>query len=664
MADAGLRLVVEGEKEFKKALADIDQQLKTNKKELQLLVEQYKVNDDGLGNLTERQKVLADSIDAQKQKVKLLSDQYAEAATVYDENDKRLVTLKNSMLDAETSLAKMTAQQQELTKMQEDAQYATAEYDKTIEQLRATVEANTSEIKAMDTAAGKLGDSTDDLKEKNANLSKQNDVLRKSQEAQRAVVDNLNAEYQVTVKRYGEGSTEAEKYRKKVLDATAELDRMGDQLEENEQAIRDNSKAMEEGGDASQVMLDNFGQISSVIGVEIPGGLTKIIEDLGTGAVKLGTIAGAAKTIADIAKSIVEDTTEQVKNIDTLSAQLGMNTTDTQRLQYAAEKLHVEMDVVLDVYKEINNKAGDTAQKLAEYAEEEAKAEEKKIAEKEKLEKEYYENIPKWADHQNEDLFKIMQEYDAEYAKNVAKVEEDYQKTLDGIRDKSAEATKVWDDIGVAIFDTNGEIKTAQELFEETIDAFHGMEDGIERNKKMIDLVGESYQKFVPFVKAGTDQLQEFYNEADEVYVVMDEQLDELRKNTQAWEDYSHSVKNSLQAIKDDIMAPKNAIKEFFGSIKDAFASLGNGNWTWGTVGPRTYATGTYNHPGGLAMVGENGPEIVELPRGSKVYPNGTAPAGMGGNTTFNITIPAKDIREFNDIVDIVQNAAVGFRRG
>lgn len=79
----------------------------------------------------------------------------------------------------------------------------------------------------------------------------------------------------------------------------------------------------------------------------------------------------------------------------------------------------------------------------------------------------------------------------------------------------------------------------------------------------------------------------------------------------------------------------------------------------------RPYATGTYNHPGGYAVVGERGPEIVDLPRGSKVYPNGEIPDGMGGgDTIYNITIPAGDIREFNDIIRIVQSRRQSTRMG
>jgi hypothetical protein len=39
-------------------------------------------------------------------------------------------------------------------------------------------------------------------------------------------------------------------------------------------------------------------------------------------------------------------------------------------------------------------------------------------------------------------------------------------------------------------------------------------------------------------------------------------------------------------------------------------------------------ASGTRFHAGGLAMVGERGPELVNLPRGSRVWPNGTGPGG------------------------------------
>lgn len=49
------------------------------------------------------------------------------------------------------------------------------------------------------------------------------------------------------------------------------------------------------------------------------------------------------------------------------------------------------------------------------------------------------------------------------------------------------------------------------------------------------------------------------------------------------------------------------------------------------------FASGTLSAPGGMALVGERGPELVELPRGSRVY-NNTESRGMmrGGGVTHN----------------------------
>mgnify|MGYP000023546211 CR=1 FL=1 len=59
-----------------------------------------------------------------------------------------------------------------------------------------------------------------------------------------------------------------------------------------------------------------------------------------------------------------------------------------------------------------------------------------------------------------------------------------------------------------------------------------------------------------------------------------------------------------------------NAINSLFGNI---FGSL------FGGIRIPGFANGTNNAPGGLAVVGERGPELVNLPRGSQVIPNNMA---------------------------------------
>jgi phage-related protein len=48
-------------------------------------------------------------------------------------------------------------------------------------------------------------------------------------------------------------------------------------------------------------------------------------------------------------------------------------------------------------------------------------------------------------------------------------------------------------------------------------------------------------------------------------------------------------------------------------------------------------ATGVTNFGGGMALVGENGPEIVNLPRGSNVIPNREVATG-GGMPAIQVT--------------------------
>lgn len=55
------------------------------------------------------------------------------------------------------------------------------------------------------------------------------------------------------------------------------------------------------------------------------------------------------------------------------------------------------------------------------------------------------------------------------------------------------------------------------------------------------------------------------------------------------------------------------------------------------------FASGVTNFSGGMAVVGERGPELVNLPRGSDVIPNSSLPISSGGSTPtiFNITVQA-----------------------
>ncbi len=90
MADNfGLKIGLEGEKEFKKALSEINQSFKVLGSEMKVVSSQFDKNDNSVQALTARNQVLNKEIEAQKQKIETLRAALSNAAESFGENDRR-----------------------------------------------------------------------------------------------------------------------------------------------------------------------------------------------------------------------------------------------------------------------------------------------------------------------------------------------------------------------------------------------------------------------------------------------------------------------------------------------------------------------------------------------------------------------------------------------
>ena len=74
-------------------------------------------------------------------------------------------------------------------------------------------------------------------------------------------------------------------------------------------------------------------------------------------------------------------------------------------------------------------------------------------------------------------------------------------------------------------------------------------------------------------------------------------------------------------------------------------------------------AQGTDYWRGGRTWVGEEGPEIVELPRGSRIIPNKQASQISNATNNYYITIDAKNVSDFNRVVDMANQMQMATRR-
>lgn len=105
MADNfGLKIGLEGEKEFKKALSEINQSFKVLGSEMKLATSQFDKNDQSVQALTARNTVLNKEIEAQKQKIETLRAALKNAAESFGETDRRTQNWQIQLNNAEAAL--------------------------------------------------------------------------------------------------------------------------------------------------------------------------------------------------------------------------------------------------------------------------------------------------------------------------------------------------------------------------------------------------------------------------------------------------------------------------------------------------------------------------------------------------------------------------------
>ena len=122
------------------------------------------------------------------------------------------------------------------------------------------------------------------------------------------------------------------------------------------------------------------------------------------------------------------------------------------------------------------------------------------------------------------------------------------------------------------------------------------------------------------------------------------------------WSKLWNDVKKIFSSIIEDI---KGILKGFFdwatgiiNGILGAISKIGSAAKGGGGGGGGSYATGGF--ASGLSLVGEEGPELVNLPTGSYVHNSTeTRNMGLGGGTT-NVTINNPVVRNDNDITQLV----------
>lgn len=187
----------------------------------------------------------------------------------------------------------------------------------------------------------------------------------------------------------------------------------------------------------------------------------------------------------------------------------------------------------------------------------------------------------------------------------------------------------------------------------------------------VMTVLGNSIMGVINFLTGNWSQAAKNFEASGSVIV------DSFKKMTGQTDKYNDSVKSMEKATKD---TAKNVSKswddlsddvdEKVSHITSTMKKVSSGgtytSWSSGVSQnfnvKGAYENGTDYVPStGKYLVGERGPEIVTLSQGASVTPNHE----IGGTTnTYHITIDASNVREFNDVIDMVNGYTQNSRMG
>ena len=118
MSDFGLKIGLEGEKEFKNALRDINQSFKVLGSEMKLVSSEFDKQDKSVAAVAARNEVLNKAIDAQKDKIATLESALKNAADSFGENDRRT---QNWAVQLNNAKAELNGMERELDETADSA---------------------------------------------------------------------------------------------------------------------------------------------------------------------------------------------------------------------------------------------------------------------------------------------------------------------------------------------------------------------------------------------------------------------------------------------------------------------------------------------------------------------------------------------------------------
>lgn len=345
-------------------------------------------------------------------------------------------------------------------------------------------------------------------------LSKKNDILERSILTQQEKIEKLKEALQYAGKEYGESSEKTNGWKIALNNAEAELAKMQGELDANTDALKKMTSPLDKVRSAFAATKEQGGGVKEVL-ANLKGEFTLSTDSANGLGTALTDIAG------HFGIQLPESASKAASALNGINAGAALAVTGIGLLAAAivkAEKALISMTKESAEYakeiKTISSVTGQSAESLQEF------------------------------------------DYAAEMiGVSSDRIRDSLKETTNKMQEAATgtgDAYEAYNKLGVKITDVDGQLRSAEDVFYDTIDALGEMKNKTERDALAMDLMSESAQELNPLIEIGSDGLKQYAQEAHSMgYVLDNEALTALTEVDDAYQRLQKSqegAKNQLSA--------------------------------------------------------------------------------------------------------------------
>lgn len=534
MADATIstKIKLDGEAEYKQRISEINAALGTLDSKIKLLNTTYAGNENSIKGLTEINEVLNQKILTQRDKVEQLQEMLQKSAKAYGISDTTTQKYQQQLNNAEAALVKMERALADNTSKLEAAGGAAdnfsdgladlaertnklgeslrgdkeQKYKQSIDQLNASIDVLDAQMRKV---AAEYEDSADsaDL------MAKKNDILTQKIIQQANKVDLLESAFKNATEYYEIGAVETSRWEKELANAEAELYKMENQLKRNTEQM---AKANEETGESAQSM----------------GEIGDAAEEAGKGMGNLGDVVnGLTSKLGIQLPDSMKTSMNGMLQLDTTTVAVAGGFAAVAAAIVKVEKTLISM----------TKEAASNADDLLTLA-----------------------SVTGMTTDSVQELNYMADLTDVSFDRIKDSLKETTNKMQEAATG-TGDAYEAYKRLGVEITNTDGSLRSAQDVFYDTIDALGDMKNQTERDALAMDLMSESAQELNPLIELGSEKMQAYAQEAHDMGYVLD---NDALKSLQAVDDAYARLQNTQEGVKNQLSAEfAPYLEEFYGDV-------------------------------------------------------------------------------------------------